>query len=670
MPPLRLIPLLGVMMFACLPARSQQPVYDSFAEQVFQRGVQAFDQGRYRAARVSFDSVIAMQPMNQRETAASIMRAKSLYAMNEYYDASKTARSFLSRYPSSLYIADAHLLLARIYLRIERYDEAREMALQAWREVPGNPPASLEREVRAVVDTIFLDHTPIEGLYSAINWSGSASGRAHLWQLAVERESARGNLAAARVAVDSLTSRYSSFIPHEVLENLRLRLSGVSTIKIGVLLPLLQGESSSPMKEVGNAVYDGVLAAYQLFSANGGKNLQVSLDTRDSKHDIQVATDAVRAFAADSSVVAVIGPVYSNVAIAAARVAGANRLPLLTPTANQNGIAALGPSVFQVNPDYEQRGRAMARYAVRSLGARVVGVLAPSDTYAKFLADGFAKEAKEEGATVAAIAWYQKGMSDLRSQFSALRAAGLQQMAEPMVSFGGKLGPQDVMKLVLLGVPVKRVDSLLAKSARVPARWLLGPRAKEMLDSVGIRLWYDQTGVDSLDKSVTGIQALYCPISGPDEIGVVSSQLVYNNIKTHLLGSGEWYSLPDLDGSRRYCTGVQFETDTFVDSSTSAYRQFSGDFSTQFKKPPDKFTLYGYDAASLVFSLLSRGATSREALTTALGATRDFEGLKGRVGFSAGRVNAWVHIVEYNGEGVVPVTEVNGSAMDGVQAGK
>ncbi len=92
--PLRLIPLLGVMMFACLPARSQQPVYDSFAEQVFQRGVQAFDQGRYRAARVSFDSVIAMQPMNQRETAASIMRAKSLYAMNEYYDASKDGTLF------------------------------------------------------------------------------------------------------------------------------------------------------------------------------------------------------------------------------------------------------------------------------------------------------------------------------------------------------------------------------------------------------------------------------------------------------------------------------------------------------------------------------------------------------------------------------------------------
>ena len=48
---------------------------------------------------------------------------------------------------------------------------------------------------------------------------------------------------------------------------------------------------------------------------------------------------------------------------------------------------------------------------------------------------------------------------------------------------------------------------------------------------------------ESLAQGSAGIQGLYCPISSPEEIGVVSAQLAYANIKTRLLGSGEWNSL-------------------------------------------------------------------------------------------------------------------------------
>ncbi len=644
-------------------AQAQQPVYDPLSESMFQRGVAEFDRGLYRPAIAVFDSVIAIQPATQRVTAASIMKAKSLFELSEYYDASKVARSFLAVNPTSRYVADANLILARIYLRIERFDEARLAALQAWRSLPQNPSASLVRQVLAAVDTVYLEHTPLDGVYNAVKWSVSASERGHLWFLVTQREVDKGNIPAATVAIDSLTSRYGAWVPRDAIDRLRLRLSGVSTMKIGILLPLFQGGAESPVKEIGNATYDGILTAFQAFLDKTGKSYQISLEASDTEHDLQIATDKARALVKDSTVLAIIGPVYSTEAIAAARVAGANDVPLITPTANQNGISALGPTIFQANPDYEQRGRAMARYAVGTLGAKIVAVLAPSDTYAKFLADGFIKEAKEEGANVAVVQWYQKGMSDLRAQFSAIRAAGLLQSAEPIVQFGGKISRQDVMNLVRLGLPVRRVDSLLARGAKVSARWLLGPRGKELLDSVGIRLWYDQSAVDSTDLPVTGIEALYCPISGPDEIGIVSSQLVYNNIKTHFLGSGEWNSLSDLEANRRYCKGIQFESDTYIDSSSDAFRKFITEFNLRFKKNPDRFTIYGYDAMNLVLSQIANGATNRRALTRALSSVSAFSGVRGKIGFTEGRVNGWIHILEYDGDGLRHITEVNGSPL-------
>ncbi len=642
---------------------AQQPLYDPTAESIFQRGVSEFDHALYRGSIAAFDSVISIDPNTHRTTAAFVMKAKAFYALNEYYDASKVARSFLTRFPSSRYVADVQLLLAKIYLRIDRFDEARQNALQAWRTLPPDPDASLVRQVLALVDSIFVYHTPLDGLYNAVKWGISPAERAHLWTLVAQREMGRGNLTAASVAIDSLAARYSGSVTSDVISRLRARLTTVSTIKIAVLLPLNRGEPDSPVKEIGTSTEEGIATAFQEFMDGVGKSLQLSLVTEDTQHDIQVATEKARALARDTTVVAILGPIYSNEAIAAARVAAANGLPLVTPTANQNGIAALGQTIFQANPDYEQRGRAVARYAVQNLGCRTVGVLAPSDTYAKFLADGFVKEAKEEGANVAVMQWYQKGMSDLRAQFTAIRAAALQQTAEPLVSFAGKMSRQDVMNLVRLGLPVRRVDSLMEKGGKVPARWLLGPRGKDLLDSIGIKMIYDQSYVDSTNIPVTGIEALYCPISGPEEIGIISSQLVYNNIKTHFLGSGEWNSLPDLEANRRYSSGIQFESDTYVDSSSQAFREFSSAFSARYGKAPDRFAIYGHDVASLVLEQIAKGATSRIPLAKALAAVNGFQGVRGRIGFSEGRVNAWIHILQYSGDATRHVAEVHGSPL-------
>jgi ABC-type branched-subunit amino acid transport system substrate-binding protein len=406
-------------------------------------------------------------------------------------------------------------------------------------------------------------------------------------------------------------------------------------------------------------VYDGVLAAFDRLQGRDDLPVRVALETRDTERDVDKATEEARNLVKDQSVIGILGPMFSNTTTAAARVAGANRVPLVTPTANQNGIAALGATVFQANPDYEQRGRAMARYAVKKLGAKVLGVLAPSDSYAKFLADAFIKEARSLGAIIACTEWYQKGDPNLRKQFMSFRLASRRYGSEPVLTFGGKMNQKDIMKLLRVGASPSTVDSCMLKGLTVPVKRLLGPRGVYLLDSIGVAATFDNTGVDSLAHPEAGINALYCPISGPEEIGIISSQIVYHGLVTQILGSGEWNSPADLEANRRYAAGVQFESDSYVDTASARYKDFLRVFQSRFKRLPSKNSMYGYDTASMMLDCIIDGATTRDKLTAALSNIRNYRGVKGAISFTEGRVNGALHVLQFGQRGVSRITELS-----------
>ena len=391
--------ILGLVL--AVEAHGQEDVrYDADAEQAFQAAVQAYRGGAYRSAERQFDSVARAFPSSHRITAALVMRAKALFRLEENYEAVKAVRAFLAAHPASLYVPDAEVVLARVYLRINREEEARDAALRALHSLPEAPSGRLEQEVEAVLDTA-LSAVDLPALQTLIARTSGRRERGQLWRVVADRELSRGNARAAAVALDSLTARYAGVVRPETIERIRSGHTG-EAVRLGVLLPLMRGRGEEPRRLVGGEVYEGVLAAYDRFHALAKPGPQISLEMRDTDREGGVAIDMARQLSADPAVVGILGPVFSNTTISAARVAAASRVPLVTPTANQNGIAALGEAVFQANPDYDQRGKAMARYAVQLLGLHVLATLSPSDTYAKFLADAFAREARALGAVVAA----------------------------------------------------------------------------------------------------------------------------------------------------------------------------------------------------------------------------------------------------------------------------
>jgi ABC-type branched-subunit amino acid transport system substrate-binding protein len=428
-------------------------------------------------------------------------------------------------------------------------------------------------------------------------------------------------------------------------------------VKIAALLPLVRSGPPSASKEVAEDVYDGIVYALERYGPGGDGQVKVTLETRDTERNPDLAGRFARDLASDRRVIAIIGPIFSNTTSAAAAVAQTEGVTLVSPTANANGIAATGQYVFQANPDYTTRGRAMARYAILEKGFRTVATLAPQDTYGRLLAEAFCREAEDLGAKVVGREWYAKGTTDLKEQLTSLRRAAMMENADPMVSFA-KVKTTEVMKLLDRGVPKKRIDSLMSAGAMIKATDLLGPNGRMALDSMGIPPVYDLTMLDSLQFPATGIQALYLPIRNADEVGVVAAQTVYYNLQTQMLGSGEWNDITELSEHRRYCTGLVFDADTYVDTAGDLYREFAAGFAARFKKSPSQNALFGYDTAELILLQIRNGAASRPALARALSQVKDYQGLHSRIGFGQNRVNSWLSIMQFDGKSVKKIDEI------------
>jgi len=648
-----------ILLAASVPAQEREIEYSDEAEALFQQAIGLYSAEDFREAAGVFDRIAGDPRLNQRTTASHVMKGKALLQAGQSLEAGKALRAFLVAYPSSSYGADAEYTIGLTLLRAHRFDSAVRSFLSAWRRVTPSDSASVLRDDLLTALDMLLDSTyNVLEIRDLIGATPGREQRTYLWLKIAEMHVASARLSSAETALDTLARYPPSSLFATRIAAVRARVERRSEVKLGALVPLMKSAEQSSVREIGEDILQGIQFAIDDYNADPAVKVKVVLDVRDTERDPLVATRMAQELTGDQEIVAVIGPVFSATASAVVGLANARGVPLITPTANSNGIAAVGPYIFQANPDYETRGRAMARYAVRKRGLRRFAVLSPIDTHSKYMAEAFIKEAIDLGAKVVATEWYQRGTADFSMQLKNIRRAGLLEVSGPMLSLSGRTANADIATLVHLGVPRQRIDSLLERSSIVSAEALLGPNAQRLIDSLGIKTNQDVLTVDSLEYPVRGIDGFYVPISMPEEIGAVVSQIVYFNFETELLGSGEWNNFTELNANKRYCSNVLFDADNHVNPADSAYARFVERFYQVTQKRPSKHTLYGYDTALLVLSQIRSGAATRETLARALAGVRAYQGLHSKIGFSPGRVNVWLQILRFDGERIEAVDEM------------
>ncbi len=637
-----------------ISAQDRPVVYSERADAYFHNGIAAYEEGNYRSAFQEFEHILDIGDVTQRTTAAYVMSAKSMVELGQYREAVRRLQRFLDRFPRSLYQDDAYFTLGVAHMRDRRYEDALYTFLRA---VEHTDKPELRGNAEAYLARIINNHITLRELEDIYDETRGEFARGFLALALSQRYLERGSVATARTILEKAVQEHWQ---HPLIGELRTLLDNLEegiTMKIGVILPLFNNQPDEPFQELGRELLRGIQFAVDEHNAESG--IKIYLDVRDSRRQPSVAARHVQELVNDNEVVAILGPIFSDEAFATAGVANARGVPLITPTATANHIADIGRYVFQINPDYRNRGRAMARFAVEQLGYSTLGVLAPVDSHGQDIAEGFIEEVNRlDGAYIAVSEWYRTGATNFRQQFYNIRKRGLQDSLHLYISFSGGIEQSDIMKLASQGVELALIDSLLEKESAVPVIELLGVDGPRIADSLGINVIIGDLYADSLEIPVESIDAMFLPITSKDEMGIASAQIAYYNVRTQLLGSGEWNDILALEENRRYVNGVYFTSDSFWDTNDSTFIKFFDAFVKKMRSRPTRNTLMGYDTAKLLSMLIQEGATSRDGIAAALSSGIFYRGIHSPIVMGRNRVNAAKNVLRYMAGEIIKVDEI------------
>ena len=623
-------------------------------ERAFVEAMRQFTAGQFDSAAASFQAIIREHPRSHRETGAYIMGGKALVNAGNHREAVRMLKDLLDLYPRSSYVDDAHYTIGLAYFRMRRFEDAAAELLLV--RQTSDDPRLLARAER-LVDILVSSSLSLAQIQYLLPDARTDAMKALLNLRIAERVFRSGDVRSAQEILRNVASMSPTIKYVGDALTLLDQTRRSSVVKLGVALPLMLRADNAAQRGLGAEFLEGIQEAVD--EHNVSALTKVALEVRDTERDPALAAQHVGELTRDEKVVAILGPVVSSEAFACAGIANERGVPLITPTATANGIAAIGPFVFQANPDFTIRGRAAAAFSFETLGARRFAVVAPSDPIGRQTAEAFIAQALALGGDTVGVQYFPAGSTDIRPQLLAIRHRSFAGMEFTTIDFGSKVKQSDINKLLRAGVDRQLVDSLLDRGLAVDVTVLLGPDGRHLADSLQLPQTIVRPKVDSLALAATGVDVLFIPIASSDDIPVVSSQVKFVNFLAQVIGSADWNDPASLDDNRRYTDGVMFTADSYYEPQGRSVREFAARLARAKRKAPTVNTLFGYDVTRVLLQVIAAGATRRTEIAAALAAVRGYAGLHSTISFGPGRVNSAMTVLQYRNRAVRKIGSVD-----------
>jgi len=199
-------------------------------------------------------------------------------------------------------------------------------------------------------------------------------------------------------------------------------------IPVGVYGALTGSEAA-----FGTATVNGVrIAASEINAAGGILGRKIRLVVEDDQGRAEEAASVVTKLITSDGVVALIGENSSNQSLAAAPIAQANGVPMISPSSTNPAVTEKGDSIFRVCFTDPYQGKALAAFVRTNLKLDTAAILIDKkNDYSVGLGGVFRKEFEAAGGKIVAEQSYSGGDTEFRPQLTAIKSAAPQAVFIP-----------------------------------------------------------------------------------------------------------------------------------------------------------------------------------------------------------------------------------------------
>jgi branched-chain amino acid transport system substrate-binding protein len=388
----------------------------------FNSAIALFNAGKYDEALTGFNKIIIDYKYNSKTTASEFFKAKIYFELKQYNQFKYAAEQFAEAYPNSNYLDEIRLLLTKYYIEVANYYNAFREILFIIEKTNSTSHERKAKEIGEGISSKYLNETQLDRLSSSFN---SNKVKSYILLQQGKYLIRNGNVSGAKNKFEELISSYPESVEYAEAKKLMdySYSAKPSTTVFGVMLPLETNSAGEYTNQPAAEILEGIKFALDEF--NKLRSDKIGLLIRDTKKDVNQIKKIKEEFTSLNSLIAILGPIFSNEVRAALEEFDDYDIPIISPTATDDDLTGLNHLFFQANPSFTVRGKIMAQYVFYVENKRIVSVLNSIEGYSPILAASFTTEFENLGGRILRRESFKDDLTDFSGPISKIYSDSL-----------------------------------------------------------------------------------------------------------------------------------------------------------------------------------------------------------------------------------------------------
>ena len=367
----------------------------AFAQSI-ETGIEFYEEGNYERALRIFEQIDSPEGI--------LFTGKSYFALNNFIKSKEYLKRVDSTATQEIY-NEALYTFALADFQLKNFGSALEI-LYKLKEQSRTP--SVSRDSFSFYRDL-INYLTLKQRYTAFRAVQNDDIRFDLMEAGIgtlELESARALFKAYKTSTTTDTTEYASIAAllsdsaaymQRYNPNRFTKAPSGLAYNIGVVLP--QFDIESPQFDISQHLYFGIQLAVEAFNSEN-TDIKTFLTFKNTQAEVSKASSIANELVWNHDVDAILGPLYSEVAVEMSKYAELYEVPMLTPLANSDSLNIDLSYTYQLNPTFSIRGQRMAQYAINTLGYDTLAVIAERGSLGEPSAVAFLDEVRKLGGEV------------------------------------------------------------------------------------------------------------------------------------------------------------------------------------------------------------------------------------------------------------------------------